>query len=291
MKIKIASAQYPIGFYHSWPEYALNMEHWVQRATQQQADVLVFPEYASMELTSLFAKAVYQNLAKQLHAMQSILDKYISLHQHLAKKHHCLILAGSFPVAMQEAVYHNRAFLFYPDGQYDYQDKLIMTRFECEQWCIHKGQEIKLFASDYGKLAINICYDSEFPLFARQQAEAGAVLILAPSCTDTLAGYHRVRIGCQARALENQCYVVHATTVGTAAWSPAVDENIGAAAVYTPVDQGFPDNGILAKGELNQAQWLYANLDLSDIDKVRKTGRVLNYRDWPQQYDVYMNSI
>jgi predicted amidohydrolase len=120
-------------------------------------------------------------------------------------------------------------------------------------------------------------------MLARKQIEAGANLILVPSCTDTLAGYHRVKIGCQARALENQCYVVQSPTVGEAPWSEAVDVNIGAAAVYTPVDRGFPDNGILAIGELNKAQWVMAEISLSACEAVRQQGQVFNYRDWPLQ--------
>jgi len=148
---------------------------------------------------------------------------------------------------------------------------------------IKSGQQLKIFDSCYGKIAINICYDSEFPLLARQQVNAGANLILVPSCTDTLAGFHRVKIGCQARALENQCYVAQACLVGTAPWSEAVDVNIGAAAIYTPVDRGFPDNGILASGELNAVQWVFADIALADCETVRAQGQVFNYRDWPLQ--------
>jgi len=108
-------------------------------------------------------------------------------------------------------------------------------------------------------------------------------LILVPSCTDTLAGYHRVKIGCQARALENQCYVVQSSIVGEAAWSEAVDVNTGAAAIYPPVDRGFPDNGILAIGELNATQWLIAEITPSACETVREQGQVFNYRDWPLQ--------
>jgi predicted amidohydrolase len=170
-----------------------------------------------------------------------------------------------------------------PDGQVDYQDKLMMTRFENEQWLIQKGEELRYFNTEYGTIAINICYDSEFPMLARKQVEAGANLILVPSCTDTRAGYHRVKIGCQARALENQCYVVQSSLVGDAPWSQAVDVNVGSAAIYTPVDRGFPDNGILAAGEFNAVQWVFAELSLSACDTVRKQGQVFNYRDWPLQ--------
>jgi predicted amidohydrolase len=215
--------------------------------------------------------------------MQSLLDDYIDLYRGLAQKHQCYIQSGTFPVRMPEGAYRNRAFLFMPSGDFDYQDKLMMTRFENEQWLITRGNELKCFNTEFGKIAINICYDSEFPMLARKQVEAGANLILVPSCTDTLAGYHRVKIGCQARALENQCFVVQSPTVGDAPWSEAVDVNIGAAAIYTPVDRGFPDNGVLAVGELNAVQWVFAEISLVACTQIRSQGQVFNFRDWPLQ--------
>ncbi len=283
MNVKIATAQYDISFLDNWQAYQDKSQRWVQTAAEQGAKILLFPEYASMELASLFGEAVYSSLNGQLAAMQTVHDDFLRLFQGLAQQYQCLIQAGTFPVRLDSGEYHNRAYLFFADGTVDYQDKLMMTRFENEHWHIHSGHELKLFTTDYGKIAINICYDSEFPLLARQQVEAGADLILVPSCTDTLAGYHRVKIGCQARALENQCYVVQACLVGLAPWSEAVDVNIGASAVYTPVDRGFPDNGVLACGELNAVQWVYADLSLSGIATVREQGQVFNFRDWPLQ--------
>jgi predicted amidohydrolase len=283
MKVKIATAQYDISFLENWQNYQTKIERWVGEAAEQNAKILLFPEYGSMELASLFPKEIYSSLSKQLASMQSLLDDYTGLFRTLAQKYGCYIQSGTFPVEVGSGVYRNRAFLFMPDGRFDYQDKLIMTRFENEQWLINSGEELKCFDTEYGRIAINVCYDSEFPMLARKQIEAGANLILVPSCTDTLAGYHRVKIGCQARALENQCYVVQSPTVGEAPWSEAVDVNIGAAAVYTPVDRGFPDNGILAIGELNKAQWVMAEISLSACEAVRQQGQVFNYRDWPLQ--------
>ncbi len=283
MNFKIAAAQYDISFLENWQQYQDKVERWVAEAAQQDAKILLFPEYASMELASLYGEEVYSSLSKQLAAMQSLLDDYLDLYRSLAKKYQCIIQPGTFPVKTDADSYRNRAYLFMPEGLVDYQDKLMMTRFENEQWLIQKGEELKCFDTDYGRIAINICYDSEFPLLARKQVEAGANLLLVPSCTDTLAGYHRVKIGCQARALENQCYVVQSTLVGEASWSEAVDVNIGAAAVYTPVDRGFPDNGILAAGKLNEVQWVVAEVSLSACGTVREQGQVFNYRDWPLQ--------
>jgi len=283
MNVKIATAQYDISFLENWSSYQSKVERWVVEAAEQDAKILLFPEYASMELASLFGEAVYSSLSRQLAAMQSLLDDYLDLFRSLAKKYQCIIQSGTFPVKTDSGAYRNRAYLFMPDGQVDYQDKLMMTRFENEQWLIQKGEELRYFDTEYGRIAINVCYDSEFPMLARKQVEAGANLILVPSCTDTLAGYHRVKIGCQARALENQCYVVQSTLVGDAPWSEAVDVNIGAAAIYTPVDRGFPDNGILAEGKLNAMQWVIAEVSLSACGTVREQGQVFNYRDWPLQ--------
>jgi len=284
MNVKIAAAQYDISFLANWQAYQDKIERWVSEAAELGAKILLFPEYGSMELASLFEQDIYASLSKQLLAMQSLLADYLKLYQDLAQRHQCYIQAGTFPVSVADGVYRNRAYLFRPDGQIEFQDKIMMTRFENEQWLIQGGDELKCFATEYGMIAINVCYDSEFPILARKQVEMGANLILVPSCTDTLAGYHRVRIGCQARALENQCYVVQSPTVGSAPWSEAVDVNNGAAAIYTPVDRGFPDDGILAIGELNKVQWVCAEVALSACATVREQGQVFNYRDWPLQY-------
>lgn len=282
-KVKAAVAQYDIGFFSQWGEFENKLIQWVNQAADHEAKLLVFPEYGSMELASLFGEAVYKDLGKQLHAMQEVYSDYQDLYQQLAKQFDVMILASSFPVLQADGTFRNRANLYGVDGLIDYQDKLIMTRFENEQWLIHAADDIKVIDTDIGRLGINICYDTEFPLIAHQQVAAGADVILAPSCTDTEAGFHRVRIGCQARALENQCYVLHSPTFGEAPWSEAVDINTGRASVYTPVDYGFPDNGILVEGSKDSAQWVYADLDVAEIARVRKEGQVFNYRDWPLQ--------
>jgi predicted amidohydrolase len=282
---KIASAQYDISFLETWANFEAKTRRWVGEAAANRADILLFPEYAAMELASLFPKEVYTSLSGQLDVLQTLLPDFLKLFANLAAEYRLYIQAGTFPVKQDNGEFRNHAYFFTPQGDVDYQEKLTMTRFENEQWHISRGLEIKVFDTVFGKVAIDVCYDSEFPHYARQQAERGATLILVPSCTDTEAGYYRVRIGCQARALENQCYVVQASLVGNAEWSEAVDVNCGAAAVYTPVDRGFPNNGILAIGDYNHVQWVYAELDLAAVATVREQGQVFNYRDWGKQFD------
>ena len=114
-------------------------------------------------------------------------------------------------------------------------------------------------------------------------AMAGADLVLAPSCTDTMAGANRVHVGARARALENQIYVAVAPTVGEAPWSPAVDVNVGWAALYATPDRGFPEDGILAKGELNAPGWIFADLDFALLRAARANAQVFTRADWDSQ--------
>lgn len=280
--LKIAAANYPITKHASWDAYCRHIESWVSEASEQGAQLLVFPEYGAMELCSLFDEQVQADLVGQIRTMQVHVGPFIALHQQLAQRYQVTLLAASLPV-LQNDVFINRAHLCLPDGTVQHQDKLTMTRFEHEHWLMAASDKLSVFDTPAGKLGICICYDSEFPHYTRQLVEMGADIILVPSCTDTLAGYYRVRIGSRARALENQCYVIQSPTVGDAPWSPAVDENHGAAAVYTPVDKGFPADGVLAQAEMDEPGWIFAELETAKLTEVRSDGQVFNYRDWPRQ--------
>ena len=283
-RITIAAAQYwPEPFSH-WDDLAAKLSRWVEDAVREGAGLLLFPEYFSMEITALFGEAVSRSLPLSLSRLQETLPSFRELFTGLARRHALHICAGSYPVQRENGSYCNRSFFFLPDGRVLHQDKLQMTRFEAEQWGVEAGRDLGVFDTELGRIAINICYDSEFPLFACEQVARGADLLLVASCTDTLAGYHRVRIGCQARALENQCFVVQSPTVGECPWSEAVDRNTGAAAIYTPVDYGFPADGVLVQGEMNVPQWVFGEIDLREIARIRREGQVFNYRDWPGQF-------
>jgi len=284
LHFKAAVAAYPIDWFESWGDYQAKLTEWVSIAADHGAKLLVFPEYAAMELASLAGKEVAADLTLQIDAVSQLVNQVNSLHENLACEFDCHILAGSMPVRLSANKVVNRAHFFSPKGCLGHQDKVIMTRFEREQWFIQGGEKLSVFDTVLGRIGVLICYDSEFPLLGRQLAEQGVEILLVPSCTDALAGYWRVRIGAMARALENQCYVLQAPTVGNAQWSPAVDENVGAAAIYAPPDLGFPATGVIAEGELNQPGWIYADLDLNKVLTVRQSGQVLNFKHWPEQH-------
>lgn len=277
--MKIAAAAYPIDWFDSFDAYAAKLARWVSDA---DADLLVFPEYGAMELASLSGRAVAGDLEASLHAVAALDPQVRALHADLAARHGCYILGASGP-AFDGARPVNRAVLYGPDGVIGHQDKQIMTRFEREEWHVTGAPGLRIFDTTLGRIGILICYDSEFPLLGRVLAQAGAQLLLVPSCTDTVAGFSRVRIGAMARALESQCVVVQAPTVGPCDWMPALDENRGRAAIYGPPDGFWPETGIIAEGEMDAPGWVRATVDLSRVDVSRRDGAVLPFAHWPEQ--------
>lgn len=281
-RFTVAAAQYPIDQLPSWEAYADKLAHWVAQAAAGGAALAVFPEYGAMELAAL-EPATMGDLAGSLASVAALVPKVDALHAELAARHGLHILAASIPALRSDGRYVNRARLFTPDGKVGVQDKLVMTRFEREQWHVSAGGPLRLFDTALGRIGVTICYDSEFPLLARALVESGCELLLVPSCTDTFHGYWRVRLGAQARALEGQCLAVQAPTVGEAAWSPAVDVNRGAAGVYGPPDLGFPTDGVIALGEEGVPQWLFAEIDLAAVAEVRREGAVRPVAHWAEQ--------
>lgn len=285
---RLAACQYAMELIETWEDYARHLSSIVAEAKQKGAELLLLPEYSAMVLTGQLAPDIRSDLHGSIEAMQSLIPSWVELCEELARQHQILFQPGSAPVKDADGKFRNRAWLFGPDGLIGYQDKQIMTRFEREQWFIDPGVAgLKAFETSIGKLGILICYDNEFPMLGRRLAEMGVELVLAPSCTDTLAGSYRVRIGAQARALENQFAVLSSPTAGEAPWSPAVDENRGRAALYVPSDYGMPANGIVAESDsdaVSQSTLLIVDIDLADVARLRTEGQVATRRDWSEQF-------
>lgn len=282
MKLTIASAQYTIGEPGDFAAFAARVGDRVAQAAHANAGVVVLPEYLALEAAAAQPVEVRGDFARSLAALQTHHDDYVALARDLAKRHSIYLVAGTFLLDVGGGRYRNRAYFASPDGRVAFQDKLTLTGFEKSAVIIEPGDALKVFDTDFGRIGIDVCYDIEFPLYARAQVEAGARVILVPSCTDTDAGAHRVRVGCQARALENQVYVACAVTAGEAAWSPALDVNTGTATVYTPIDRGFPSDGVLVRAEEN-SEWAIGELDLAALDAFKRDAQVANANDWMAQ--------
>ena len=278
--IRLGLLQYPVGRPASIADFAARLDRWLEEG-RASADLLVLPEYAAVEL-GVALNGGEASEAAELSAMITAAPAILEAMRDAARRHQVWLQPGTLPMRAADGRVVNRAPLITPEGRIAFQEKRAMTRFETERWGISQGIDPNVFDTPWGRIGISICYDIEFPKHARVQVMAGAWLILAPSCTDTLAGFNRVHFSARARALENQCYVAITPTVGEAPWSAALDINRGCAGVFGPMDRGFPADGIMAQGQMDAPGWVFCTLDPSLIEAVRRDGAVLNHRDWPR---------
>ncbi len=279
MTLRLGVLAYPVTAPADAASFAAKFDALVAEGAAGGAKLLVMPEYACVELAASHSGA--GDVAQELDAVCSQRDWLMALFTATARLHGVWLLPGTLPWAEGGRV-RNRAPLISPDGDVAFQDKRVMTRFEAERWTIQPGERPQTFETPWGRLGIAICYDVEFPSLVRAQVEQGAWLILAPSCTDSLHGWNRVRLSARARALENQCFVAVAPTVGMAPGLATLDENYGTAAVFGPVDRGFAEDGVVAAGVPDAPGWVFAELDPARLDAVRADGAVRNHRDWPR---------
>jgi predicted amidohydrolase len=280
--MKIAVAKYPVGAPAKFVDFAEKQARLLTDAAAQGARVAVLPEYLSLELGAIFEVSVRDDLHASLAAIQLHHADWLTLFSRLASETGMHVVAGTFLLMTTQGRYRNRSYWFTPWGTHGWQDKLQLTGFEKAATVIEGGHELNVFEAENVRAGVAVCYDGEFPLPVRAQYEAGARLLLVPSCTDTEAGATRVRVGCLARALENRMFVAQSVTAGEARWSPALDVSTGEAAIFAPMDAGFPADGVLAQTQGDQV-WAIADLDFAALEASRANAQVANDRDWRGQ--------
>lgn len=275
MRVRIATTQYLLRPIESFDEFAQQVTFFVESAAEYKSHFVLFPEFFTMQLLAYMRENDPVRAVRRLAELQ---PEYEALFRRLAIEHELYIIGGTHPVIDGEHVY-NTAFLFTPHGKTFQQRKVHLTRSEKGPYQITRGNEFCVFETDYGKIAILICYDVEFPEAARIVAEAGAEILFVPSCTDERQGFLRVRYCAHARAIENQIYVAVAGTVGNLPQVPYMNTNYGQAVVLTPNDFYFARDGIAAEGTLNQEQLVVSDVDLDLLDERRANGTVIPLND------------
>jgi predicted amidohydrolase len=104
-------------------------------------------------------------------------------------------------------------------------------------------------------------------------------ILFIPFLTDTQNGYSRVRHCAQARAIENECYVAIAGSVGNLPKVHNMDIQFAQSMVFTPCDFSFPVNGIKAEATTNTEMILIADVDIDLLRELNQFGSVRNLRD------------
>ena len=284
-RVRIAAVQYLVRPISCFEDFAKQVEFFMHSAKDYKANFVLFPEFFTMQLLSYINEPAPALAVRRL---ARLAPQYEELFIRLSKETGIYIIGGTHPVIERGKVY-NAAHLFTPNGQVFRQKKVHLTPTESGPYQISRGHDLYVYHTDFGNIAILICYDVEFPEVARVMAEAGAEILFVPSCTDGREGFCRVRYCSQARAIENQVYVAVTGTVGNLPLVPYMAANYGQAAILTPSDYFFARDGIAAEGTINQEQMIVADVDLDLLDEQRVNGSVIPLQDLIK--DAYDNVI
>ena len=283
-RIRVCAAQYLMRRISTLDEFEKQVDFFVSTAEEYHCHFLLFPELFTAQLFSLMDPDLETHEAVM--KLSEYTERYVEMFREMARRSGIFIIGGSHPVPSEEGLV-NAAHLFTPGGDVYTQEKLHITPGERTYWGIKPGKGLKIFDTGLARIAIQICYDVEFPEPSRLLTLAGMELMFVPFSTDERKSYMRVRYSAQARAVENMIYVVLAGNVGNLPQVRSFLINYGRAAVLTPSDFAFPMNAIQAEAESNTETVVITDLNLDDLAMQRELGSVTHLRDRrPDLYEI-----
>lgn len=280
--VRLGLVQWQMRPYKDLDDLFEQVEFFVDSVSDYKSDFVLFPEYFNAPLMARFNNmGEAQSIRGLAQYTEKIRDRFVEL----AISYNINIITGSMPFVKADGGLYNVGFLCRRDGSYDMYEKIHVTPDEQKSWGLSRGDEVKTFDTDCGRIGILICYDVEFPELSRLMAEDGMQILFVPFNTDTQNAYARVKVCAQARAVENECYVAIAGSVGNLPRVHNMDIQYAQSAVFTPCDFAFPTDGKGAMATPGTEQILVADCDLTLLNELHTYGSVRNLRD--RRKDLY----
>lgn len=281
--VRLATVQLQARAVKDFAEFVRQVEYFVDVAADYRADFIVFPELFTMSLLSFETEKLSPMAA--IDRMTEHRAPIVSELSRMALRYNINIVGGSHPTRTGDGSVQNVAYVCLRDGSVHAQEKIHPTPNEAYWWKIKGGNSVDVIQTDIGPIGVLICYDSEFPELARRLVDEGARIIFVPFCTDNRQGYMRVRYCAQARAIENQCFVVLSGNVGNLPGVDNMDVQYAQSCILTPCDFPFARDGIAAEASENIETLTIADVNLADLTWARAEGTVRNLSD--RRFDLY----
>ena len=263
-------------------ELVATVDYFIGVAAGYSSDFVLFPEWMALPRLAGEPERLGPEAAMALLCEET--PEFVRRISEAAVRRNVNVIAGSHATRVDGQI-QNIAYACLRDGTVHAQSKLHPTPDERTVWKIEGGHRLSAIETDCGPVAILVCYDSEFPELGRRVADEGARILFVPYCTDTRQGHLRVKICAQARAIENQMFVVTAGNVGNVANVDNMDVNYAQSAILTPCDFDFARDGVAAEASENVEMVVTADLDLAALARARAQGSVRNFRD--RRFDLY----
>ena len=273
--VRLGLIQWQMRPYKDLEELMQQAEFFVDAVSGYRSDFAMFPEFFN---APLMAENNHLPEAQAIRELAKHTPGIVEQFAKLAISYNINIISGSMPEILNGRLF-NVGYLCKRDGSIERYEKIHVTPDEAKVWGMEGGTELKVFDTDCGKIGILICYDSEFPELSRLLADQGMNILFVPFLTDTQNGFSRVRNCSQARAIENECYVAIAGSVGNLPKVHNMDIQYAQSMVFTPCDFSFPANGIKAEATPNTEMILIVDVDLDLLRELNQFGSVRNLKD------------
>ncbi len=279
--VRLGLIQWQMRLYKDLEELMQQAEYFIDAVSAYRSDFALFPEFFN---APLMADNNHLPEAEAIRELANYTPEIVERFSKLAISYNINVITGSFP-EVKDGLLYNVGYLCKRDGSTERYEKLHVTPDEARVWGLQGGSEIRTFDTDCGRIGVLICYDSEFPELSRLLADEGMVILFVPFLTDTQNGFSRVRHCAQARAIENECYVAIAGSVGNLPKVHNMDIQFAQSMVFTPCDFSFPANGIKAETTTNTEMILIADVDIDLLRELNQFGSVRNLKD--RRKDIY----
>ncbi|HZH69648.1 MAG TPA: bifunctional GNAT family N-acetyltransferase/carbon-nitrogen hydrolase family protein, partial [Flavobacteriaceae bacterium] len=252
--VRLGLIQWQMRPYNGLDDLMQQAEYFVDTVSRYRSDFALFPEFFN---APLMAKNNHLSESDAIRSLAFYTEEIKNRFSELSISYNINIITGSMPEIVEGKLF-NVGYLCRRDGTIERYEKIHVTPDEARVWGMQGGNTFQTFDTDCGKIGILICYDSEFPELSRLLADEGMDILFVPFLTDTQNGFSRVRFCAQARAIENECYVAIAGSVGNLPNVHNMDIQYAQSMVFTPCDFAFPTNGIKAESTPNTEMILIA---------------------------------
>lgn len=279
--IRLGLVQWQMRTYRDVADLMHQAEFFVDALSGYQSDFALFPELFNAPLMAPYND---RSMADAIRELAGFTEELTNEFSRLAVAYNINIITGSMPELVDGRLY-NVGYLCRRDGSRERYEKIHITPNEAAAWGMTGGTQLNTFDTDCGRIGILICYDVEFPELPRLLADEGMQLLFVPFLTDTQNAYGRVRHCAQARAIENECFVAIAGSVGNLPNVQNMDVQYAQSMVFTPCDFAFPTNGIKSEATPNSEMIVISDVDLDLLRELHNYGSVKNLKD--RRRDVY----
>lgn len=275
LPVRLCAVQYQMRPIGSWDEFCRQCSYFLDAAADQKADFVLFPELVTTQLLGLEPDG---RPAESVRALARRTPDYLEFFTRAAVKYNVNVVGGS-QFTLEDDRLYNIAYLFRRDGTIERQAKLHVTPDERRWWGLEGGDDLGVFDTDHGKVAILVSYDVAFPELARVASGGGAEILFVPFAANDRSAYLRTRYAAMSRAVENDVFVAIAGCAGNLPFVDNADVHYAQSAIFTPLDFSFARDGIAAESTPNVETLVFADVDLELLRRHRYSGTVQPWVD------------